>query len=192
MCQLRRGLRSRRRGRGARPSRVPPSSAPRPASAHCRLTRLRSGTRAWAHESRRSTFPAELRSGSRSRHDVDLSQAAARDPLGSGFMDSLMRVALLVALSFVFTSCEGPSSLYFETGGVDVSESTSLVVCEGSSIRLDVSFFSHAGSDAEFEIDEARIEPPSVMDVDIDIDSSGVAWTHVLTIVANGTGEAIL
>ena len=80
--------------------------------------------------------------------------------------------------------------LAFETGGVYVGESTALVVCKGSSTRLDVSFASHAGSDAEFEIDEARIEPPGVMDVNID--SSGVAWTHVLTLVANGPGEAIL
>ena len=105
-------------------------------------------------------------------------------------MVPLLRSAWLVALCFVFTSCEGPSSLHIETGGVDLGASTSVVVCAGSSIRLDVSFFSHAGSDAEFEIDEARIEPPSVMDVDID--SSGVARTHVLTIFANEPGEAIL
>jgi hypothetical protein len=100
----------------------------------------------------------------------------------------------LFAIALALASCEGPSKLNFSVGQSRFGVESSIVLCRGTVIDVDVGFSSHVGSAADFSIDHFSIDPYGAdpTGVEASVATSGVAWTHTIAIDAVEPGQAVL
>lgn len=97
---------------------------------------------------------------------------------------------LTVLALALLPGCEGPSAISFTVGGTYLDAEAELVLCSGSAIVVDLEFFSAAGSDADFVVDEHGVGDPGVATSTLLTD--GEQWTHQLRIEAIAPGRSVL